>query len=134
LLALPYRPAVNLLDEPLDRVFPAEYLDVYRQIRACHAAPLPREFGLEEPPTNDLQGAMRAMYSEAITGNGDLKELLRRTAHLINTTMLNFGGRKDRPRLRQYVDARSEFYRRYYPRYYATAWQEKRRTYFQIPQ
>jgi ABC-type glycerol-3-phosphate transport system substrate-binding protein len=134
LLALPYQPAVNLLDRPLNQVFPREYLDVYAQIRACHAAPLPREFGLREPATNDLQGAMKAMYSEAITGSGDLKPLLERTANLINTTMLNFGGKEDRGKLQRYVDARSQFYRRYYPRYYAGAWQEKRRNYFQIPQ
>ena len=123
LLALPYKPAVNLLDKPLDQVFPKEYLDVYEQIRACHAAPLPREFGLQEPPTNDLQAAIHAMYSEAVTGNGDLKALLQRTANLINTTMFNFGGRADRDKLRRYIEARSEFYRRYYPRYYAGAWQ-----------
>jgi ABC-type glycerol-3-phosphate transport system substrate-binding protein len=134
LLALPYQPAVNLLDQPLDKVFPGEYLDVYTQIRACHAVPLPREFGLLEPPANDLQGAMKAMYSEAITGNVDLKELLQRTANLINTTLLNFGGKEDHDKLLRYVDARSEFYRRYYPHYYAKAWPEKRQKYFQIPQ
>lgn len=134
LLALPYKPTVNLLDKPLDQVFPKEYLDVYDQIRACHAAPLPREFGLQEPPTNDLQSAVRAMYSEAVTGNGDLKTLLTQTANRINTTMLNFGGKADRDKVRRYIEARSEFYRRYYLRYFAGAWQQKQHDYFQLPQ
>ncbi len=134
LLALPYKPTVDLLDQPLDKVFPKEYLDVYDQIRACHAAPLPREFGIGEPPTNELQGAVHAMYSEAVTSNVDLKELLHRTANLVNTTMLGFGGKDDRDKLKRYIEARSEFYHKYYPHYYETAWKEKRQTYFQVPQ
>ena len=73
------------------------------------------------------------MYSEAITGNTDLNALVGRTAKLINTTLLDFGGKEDRDRLRRYLDARSAFYQTYYPHYYATAWQEKRRSYFQVP-
>jgi ABC-type glycerol-3-phosphate transport system substrate-binding protein len=132
LLALPYKPEENLLDVPFDRIFPAEYLNVYRAIRESHTPPLPREFGLSEPPTTEFENAVHAMYSEAITGNGDLKALLAKTAHLINTTLLNFGGKQDRERLRRYVEARSEFYRRYYPGYYRGAWQAKRAKYYTV--
>jgi ABC-type glycerol-3-phosphate transport system substrate-binding protein len=133
LLTLPYKPQANLLDIPFEKVFPPDYLRCYRQIRAAHTPPLPREFGLSEPPTNEFNQAVHAMYSEAITGQGDLKELLARSAHLINTTLLAYRGKDDRVRLHQYIAARSDFYRRYYPHYYATQWQEKQRTYFNVP-
>src|SRR5207247_7488328 len=91
-LALPYSPNENLLDKPLSAVFPADYLETYRRIRESHAPPLPREFGLREPPANEMSRAMKALYSEAITSNIDLNELIKKTAALINTNLLNFRG------------------------------------------
>ncbi len=133
LLTLPYKPQENLQDVPFEKVFPPDYLRVYKRIRETHTPPLPREFGLSEPPTNEFESAVRAMYSEAITGQGDLKALIAKTANLINTTLLDFRGKDDRERLRQYVAARGDFYRQYYPHYYQTLWPEKQRRYFTIP-
>ena len=50
ILSLPYAPKENLLDKPLDQVFPKDYLDVYKRLKAAHSPPLAREFGLKEPP------------------------------------------------------------------------------------
>jgi hypothetical protein len=134
LLVLPYRPKENLLDQPLEKVFPADYLDVYRAIRAAHAPPLPREFGLGEPPTNEFNRAVRALYSEAITSpDADLKALVAKHAHLIDSNLLDFGGRDDRARLRTYIAARTDFYRRYYPRFYEAEWRARLATYDRIP-
>lgn len=132
-LALPYKPKVNLLDEPLEKVFPPDFLDTYKRIRESHAPPLPREFGLKEPPTNDWNRAVKAMYTEAITGNGDLKAIVAKTANIINTTLLNFGDKEDKERLRRYVAARSEFYQRYFPRYYENIWKQKLATTYRLP-
>jgi hypothetical protein len=89
---------------------------------------------LREPPTNEFGRAVRAMYSEAITGNVDLKALLARTANLVNTNYLAFGGGAgDRERLRRYLDARTAFYRRYYPGFYEQVWREKLRTVYRLP-
>lgn len=134
LLVLPYKPKENLLDQPLEKVFPRDYLDVYRTIRASHAPPLPREFGLPEPATAEMNQATRAMYSEAITGTGDLKALIARTANLVNTNLLNFGGKaEDRARLRRYVAARTAFYQRYFPHYYESVWRGKLNTLYKVP-
>lgn len=132
-LALPYKPKENLLEKPLEAVFPADYLDTYRRIRESHAPPLPREFGLREPPTNEFNAAVRAMYQEAITSKGDLKALIAKTANLVNTNLLNFGGKDDRERLRRYVAARTEFYQRHFPRYYQEKWLAKRSAYYKVP-
>jgi hypothetical protein len=132
-LAMPYKPKVNLLDEPLEKVFPADYLDTYRRIRESHAPPLPREFGLQEPPTNEFNRAIKAMYTEAVTGTGDLRALIAKTATLINTTLLNFGDKEDRERLRRYIAARTEFYKRYYPRHYENVWKQKLATTYRVP-
>ncbi len=133
LLVLPYKPKENLLDRPLETVFPRDYIDVYREIRASHAPPLPREFGLSEPPTNEFGRAVRAMYSEAITSNVDLKALITRTANLVNTNLLAFGNKQDAERLRRYMDARTAFYQRYYPRFYETVWRKKLGTVYKVP-
>jgi len=133
LLVLPYKPKENLLDQPLEKVFPPDYIDTYRAIRASHAPPLPREFGLSEPPTNEFNRAVSAMYQEALTSNVDLKELLARTARLVNRTLLDFRGKEDRERLRRYVAARTDFYRRYFPRYYREKWLEKVEKYYRVP-
>lgn len=133
LLVLPYKPKENVLDQPLEKVFPPDYIDTYRAIRASHAPPLPREFGLSEPPTNEFNRAVNAMYQEAITSNVDLKALVAKTAALVNTTLLNFRGPNDRENLRRYVSARTDFYRRHFPRYYRDVWREKVEKYYRIP-
>ena len=86
----PYKPKENLLDRPLEQIFPADYIDCYKAIRASHSPPLPREYGLREPSSNEMARAMKAMYSEAISSNTDLKALLARTAGLVNANLLNF--------------------------------------------
>ncbi|MCC6445878.1 MAG: extracellular solute-binding protein [Armatimonadetes bacterium] len=137
LLTLPYAPQGGLkalLEEPLEKVFPRDYLKVYRTLRTTHAPPLPREFGLKEPPVNEFIRAVKAMYSEAVTGNTDLKALVARTALLVNTQLLNFGGGpEDRDRMRRYIAARTDFYRRHYPRYYRSEWQPKLERYYRVP-
>lgn len=133
MLVLPYKPSVNLLDKPLDQVFPRDYLDVYDVIRKTAGPPLPRMFGLREPAENGMTDKVKAMYSEAITSNVDLKALIAKYANLINSTVLDFKGPDDRERLRRYIDARTEFYRRYHPKYYETAWKQKLATYYEAP-
>jgi hypothetical protein len=125
LLVLPYKPKVNLLDKPLEQVFPRDYLDVYKMIRESHAPPLPREFGLKEPPTQEFDKEIKAMYQQAITSTVDLKQLAAKTAQLMNQNYLNFGGKEDAPKLRRYIDARTEFYKRYYPKYYEAVWRQR---------
>jgi hypothetical protein len=133
LLVLPYKPKENLLDRPLEAVFPPDYIDVYRRIRASHAPPLPREFGLREPATNEFNKATSALYSEAITSpNMDLKALIAKHANVINTNLLNYGAKGDADRMRRYVAALSRFYEQYFPRYYKAIWSEKVRNYYQV--
>lgn len=132
-LALPYKPKENLLEEPLEKVFPKDYLETYRRIRESHAPPLPREFGLKEPPTNEYNRAIRAMYSEAITSNADLETIISKTASIINTTLLNFRGKNDREQMRRYIAARTEFYKKHYPRYYEQVWRDKVQQFYRVP-
>lgn len=134
MLVLPYKPKENLLDRPLSEVFPKDYLRIYDQIRASHAPPLPREFGLKEPPTSELNQAVRAMYSEAITGKGDLKALIAKTANLVNTNLLKDRQPGDTERLKRYLDARTAFYRQYWPEFYKTVWQQRLATYYRVPE
>jgi hypothetical protein len=123
LLTTPYQPQENLLDRPLSEVFPPDYLRVYAAIRRAPAPPLPREFGLQEPPTNDFNSAVQAMYSEAITSaTVDLPALVRKTAAIVNGTMLKFRTPEDRPKLRRYAAALGEFYRRHYPEFHRHEW------------
>jgi ABC-type glycerol-3-phosphate transport system substrate-binding protein len=133
LLVLPYQPTENLLDRSLEEVFPANYTRLYKTIREGHAPPLPREFGLQEPATNEFNKAVKALYSDAITTDSDLKAILAKHASLINTTLMDFRGPNDGEALRAYVAALTEFYRRYYPRYYRADWQEKLQKYYEVP-
>jgi ABC-type glycerol-3-phosphate transport system substrate-binding protein len=133
LLTLPYTTKDIPLDKPMAEVFPPDYLRMYKSIREAHAPPLPREFGLREPPRNDLDRATRAMYSEAITSGIDLKALIAKTAELMNTNLLNFSGKEDRERMRRYIAARGEFYRRYFPRFYREVWTRRTETYYRAP-
>jgi ABC-type glycerol-3-phosphate transport system substrate-binding protein len=133
LLVLPYNPKENLLDKPLEEVFPRDYIECYKQIRASHAPPLPREFGLREPPTNEWVKAIKKMYEQALTTNVDLKQLVANTARLMNQNYLNFGGPGDGERLHRYINARTDFYRKYYPEYYEKAWKQKLATYMRVP-
>ena len=41
LLVSTYKHNENLLDRPLEQVFPRDYIDCYKAIRASHAPPLP---------------------------------------------------------------------------------------------
>ncbi len=124
-LALPYKPNEQMLDKPLAEVFPKDYLRTYNIIRKSPAKPLPREFGLKEPGKRDMDRAMIAMYAEAITTQIDLKALLAKTANLVNATQLNFRGKDDAANMQRYLDARSEYYRKNYPRFFSTAWQPR---------
>ena len=134
LLTLPYKPTENLLDKPLSQVFPRNYLETYERIRAAPAPPLPREVGLREPPSSEWVRAMKAMYSEAATSRIDLKALIRKTAGLLNSTLLNYRDAGDSDRLRRYYAARSEFYRTNYPQFYESVWLRKLPLYYRIPQ
>ena len=134
MLVLPYKPKENLLDRPLSDVFPKDYLRLYDQIRASHAPPLPREYGLKEPPTSELNQAIKAMYSEAITGTGDLKALIAKTANLINTNLLKDRQPEDTERLRRYLDARTAFYKKYWPEFYQKVWLPRLSTYYKLPE
>jgi hypothetical protein len=81
-----------------------------------------------------MNQAVRAMYSEAITGSGDLKALIAKTANVVNTNLLNFGGTPDdRARLRRYVAARTAFYQQHFPRFYETVWRERLETFYKVP-
>jgi hypothetical protein len=133
LLALPYRPKENLLDRPLSEVFPKDYLETYRRIRSAHAPPLPREFGLKEPPEAELNNAIKAMYSEAITSDTDLRQLIRRTAQLVNANLLDFRGSGDAAAMREYLKARTDFYRAYFPEFEKTVWRRKLATLHRAP-
>lgn len=133
LLTTPYQPQEALLDTPLERIFPPDYLRVYDAIKAAHAPPLPREFGLQEPPTNDFNDAVRAMYSEAITSpNMDLRALVRKSASITNHTMLSFRTPGDRDKLRRYYTALGEFYRRYFPEFHRREWLQLYDRYYRV--
>jgi hypothetical protein len=150
LLTTPYRPeageprsghaadsgggrAPGLLDTPMERIFPPDYLRVYGAIRRSHAPPLPREFGLQEPPTNDFNNAVQAMYSEAITSaQVDLRALVRKTAAITNATMLKFRTPDDRGKLRRYYAALGEFYQRYFPEFYHREWPQLYERYYRV--
>jgi hypothetical protein len=133
LLTTPYRPEQALLDTPLAKIFPPDYLRVYDRIRRSHAPPLPREFGLQEPPTNEFNNAVRSMYSEAITSASvDLRALVRKTASITNATMLKFHTPGDRAKLRRYYTALGEFYQRYYPEFYRREWPGLFERYFRV--
>jgi hypothetical protein len=132
-LVSPYKLKENLLDKPLEQVFPRDYIDGYKAIRASHAPPLPREFGLREPSADEMNRAMKAMYSEAISSNTDLKALLARTAELVNTNLLNHKADGDRDRLSRYITARSKFYQTYFPSYYENVWKTKLATIYKLP-
>ncbi|HZO87032.1 MAG TPA: extracellular solute-binding protein [Chthonomonadaceae bacterium] len=129
LLTLPYKPKENLLDKPLSQVFPPDYIRLYDALHTAPAPPLPRQFGLREPPTNEFNRAVKAMYSEAITGDGDLKALIAKHASLINTTLLDFGGPQDRSKTQQFYTALADFYRQHYPRFYQEKWLPRNRQY-----
>jgi ABC-type glycerol-3-phosphate transport system substrate-binding protein len=133
LLALPYESKEKLLDQPFEAVFPRDYLETYKAIRASRYPPLPREFGLREPATDDFAGAVRAMYSEAITTNTDLKQIVKKAANVANTNLLNFHEAGDRERMKRYIAARSEFYRQNFPQYYETVWKRQMATYYKAP-
>jgi hypothetical protein len=133
LLTLPYKPTENLLDKPLSEVFPRNYLETYDRIRKAPAPPLPREFGLREPPSAEWVRAMKAMYSEAATSKGDLNALLKRTADLVNTNLLRYLNEGDRDRQRRFYEAKAAFYRENYPRFYETVWLKKQPLYYRIP-
>ena len=134
LLTLPYKPTEDLLDKPLSAVFPKNYLDTYDRIRKAPAPPLPREFGLREPPMAEWVRAMKAMYSEAATSKTDLKVILKKTADLVGNNLLNYRDPQDSDRLRRFYAARSEFYRKHFPRYYESVWLKKLPLYHRIPQ
>ncbi len=123
LLSSTYTPEEQLLDRPLSEVFPPDYLRTYDRIRRFPAPPLPREFGLEEPPTQEFNDAVKAMYSEAIfSKTADLRALVRKTGELVNRTMLNFRTEGDREKLRRFHAALGQFYRRHYPEFYRDQW------------
>jgi len=133
MLSLPYEPAEQVLDEPFERVFPPDYLRTFEAIRKSRHPPLPREFGLREPPRDALYGAVKSLYSDAINTTTDLRLLVARHANIINTNLLNFRGPDDRANHRRYVDALTAFYRQCFPRYYETEWRRKLQTYFRAP-
>ena len=125
-LALPYQPKENLLDKPLEQVFPADYLETYRRLRKAPAPPLPREFGLKEPASAELTKAVKALYSEAITSPGaDLKALIQKHGGLIDTNLLSFRTPDDSERLGRYVAARTEFYSEHFPAYRDAVWKKR---------
>jgi hypothetical protein len=133
LLTTPYQPEEALLDTPMARIFPPDYLRVYDAIRHSHAPPLPREFGLQEPPTNDFNNAVQAMYSEAITSaQVDLRALVRKTAAITNATMLKFRTPDDREKLRRYYAALGDFYQRYFPEFYRQEWPQLYERYYRV--
>lgn len=132
-LTLPYTPKENLLDKPLDQVFPKDYLDVYKRLKEAHSPPLAREFGLREPPANELNKAVKALYSDAITTDTPLKDLIAKHSALINTTLLNYRGKTDTERMRRYVAALTEFYKQRFPGYYEKVWKQKLATVYRAP-
>jgi hypothetical protein len=130
---LPYEPEEGLLDEPMSAVFPPDYLRVYDQIRAAPAPPLPREFGLQEPPTAELDKAVKAMYSEAIfNAKVDLPALVKKTAGIVNSTMLSFKTPGDREKLKRFFAALGDFYRRHYPEFHRREWPELYEKYYRV--
>ena len=133
LLANPYKPVEEVLSEPLEEIFPANYLRMYDLIRKVPAAPLPREFGLREPPPAEFEDAVRAMYSEAVTSKTvDLQALVGRTANIVNRTMLSFGAPDDREKLQRFHAALGEFYRRHYPEFYRRDWPPLYERYYRV--
>lgn len=132
ILTLPYTLKENPLDQPLEKVFPPDYIRTYKAIKESKYPPLPREFGLREPAQTDLQDAVKALYSEAISSNGDLKAIIAKNANVINTNVLGFRGKEDGPRLKKYIDARSAFYRTNFPKYYETVWKPKLATTWKV--
>jgi len=106
---------------------------VYDEIRHAPAPPLPREFGLQEPPSNDFNDATKAMYSEAITSEHvDLPALIKKTAAITNATMLHFRTPGDRGKLKRYFSALGEFYRRHFPAFYAKDWPQLYERYYRV--
>lgn len=132
-LTTPYEPEGELLPEPMSSVFPADYLRVYERIRKSPAPPLPRGFGLREPPITDLDAAVKAMYSEAILSkDADLEALVRKTAAIVNNTMLSFRGEGDREKLGRFYAALGDFYRQNFPRFHRQEWPELYERYYRV--
>jgi ABC-type glycerol-3-phosphate transport system substrate-binding protein len=133
LLVLPYKPKEDLLDRPLEEIFPRDYVECYKQIRASRAPPLPREFGLREPPINEWNKMLKKMYEQALTTNVDLKQLVRETAALANQNYLNYRNPGDSERMAKYIVALTDFYRKNYPVYYDKLWKQRLATYMRVP-
>jgi len=133
LLTTPYSYDPKLLDRPLSEVFPGDYLRIYDVIRKSPAPPLPREFGLREPPITEWESAIRALYSEAVLSPSvDLEALLRRTADMFNRTILDFRTEGDREKLERYYDTLGEYYRKNFPRYYREEWPGLYERYYRV--
>lgn len=132
LLTTPYRPSEELLDRPLSEVFPPDYLRIYDRIRRSPAPPLPREFGLREPPTQEWDRAVIAMYQEAVFGPGDVEAVVRKTAKIANGTLLNFRKEGDRENLQRFFQALGDFYRRHYAEFYRRDWPRLYEAYYRV--
>lgn len=133
LLVTPYVPKDRVLTEPMEKIFPPDYLRLYAQLRQTHSPPLPREFGLQEPPTQELDDRVKRMYSEAIFGGEtDPRALIHRTAEIVNTTMLDFRHPGDRERQQRFYAALGDFYRRYFPEFYRRDWPELYERYYRV--
>ena len=92
------------------------------------------EFGLQEPPPNELNKAVTALFSDAINTNQDLKELIAKHGNLINTNLLQYGGKPDRDKLRRYMESRTDFYQKYLPEYYVKEWKQRLNTTHHLPE
>ncbi len=131
-LILPYTPKENLLDKPMEAVFPKDYLSTYKALREAHSPPLPRQFGLREPAPAEFSKAVHALFADAITTQTDVKELLAKHANLINTNIFRFGGKENRDKMRLYIQERTDFYKKYQPTFYEKDWKHRIETYYKV--
>ena len=124
LLISPYRLSQTLeTPKKLEEVFPPDYIRTYDLIKQAPAPPLPRNFGLSEPPYAEFQDALRAMFSEALTDpEADLKKVVARAAAVINTNLLDFKDEDDRAKIKAFYTAYGEYYRDNYPDFHETVW------------
>jgi len=134
LLICPYRPNQDLdLPMSVEDVFPADYVRTYEAIKRAAATPLPRGFGLSEPENHEYGGAIRSMFSSALSDpDADLEAIVARTAEIVNINLLDFKDENDREKLEAYYAALGAYHRDNFPGFYEQTWPRLLAEYYKV--
>jgi len=100
-----------------------EFVDLIEKLKSIPKVPDPLFYGVEIPSSGELDAALNALMSLALSQPDlDVEKAVKDTAKIANSILAEQHIKDGKAKFKEYFTALGDFYKKYYPEFYSKEW------------